>query len=108
MAGATNDNTADHSGGDTASVITAAYPLTNNSNPSPGSRNCFSRTLLAFSRLVKLTGRSRTQCRCCELRTACGPIDLVYVNAKGYLTLVETKLWAQTLEAAAGSRGTGD
>lgn len=28
-----------------------------------------------------------------ELPTAAGPLDLLYVNARGYLTLVETKLW---------------
>jgi hypothetical protein len=28
-----------------------------------------------------------------ELRTPSGPVDLLYVNAKGYLCLVETKLW---------------
>lgn len=28
-----------------------------------------------------------------ELMTTAGPIDLVYVNADGYLTVVETKLW---------------
>lgn len=28
-----------------------------------------------------------------ELRTACGPVDLFCVNAKGHITLVETKLW---------------
>lgn len=28
-----------------------------------------------------------------ELPTRAGPLDLLYVNARGYLTLVETKLW---------------
>src|SRR5687767_13805910 len=28
-----------------------------------------------------------------ELSTASGPLDLMYVNPKGFLTLVETKLW---------------
>jgi hypothetical protein len=28
-----------------------------------------------------------------ELATNAGPVDLVYVNSKGYITLVETKLW---------------
>jgi len=28
-----------------------------------------------------------------ELATTAGPVDLVYVNSKGYITLVETKLW---------------
>ncbi|MEJ2725531.1 MAG: hypothetical protein P8175_12975 [Deltaproteobacteria bacterium] len=28
-----------------------------------------------------------------ELPTAAGPIDLLYMNSKGYITLVETKLW---------------
>lgn len=28
-----------------------------------------------------------------ELPTNAGPLDLLYVNARGYLTLVETKLW---------------
>jgi hypothetical protein len=28
-----------------------------------------------------------------ELPTAAGPLDLLYINSKGFLTLVETKLW---------------
>jgi hypothetical protein len=28
-----------------------------------------------------------------EMRTTAGPVDVVYVNPAGYLTLVETKLW---------------
>ncbi len=28
-----------------------------------------------------------------ELPTTAGPVDVVYINAEGYLTLVETKLW---------------
>jgi hypothetical protein len=30
---------------------------------------------------------------CCELRTEAGPIDAVFINAHGRLTLVECKLW---------------
>ncbi|MCC7020824.1 MAG: hypothetical protein IT332_13765 [Ardenticatenales bacterium] len=28
-----------------------------------------------------------------ELPTAAGPLDLLFINPRGYLTLVETKLW---------------
>jgi len=28
-----------------------------------------------------------------EMPTSAGPVDVVYINAEGYLTLVETKLW---------------
>lgn len=47
-----------------------------------------------------------------ELQTDCGPVDVVYINPAGYITLVETKLWrnpearravvAQIIEYATG------
>lgn len=48
-------------------------------------------TILPFSDLEPVFDGSIPIVR--ELVTEAGPVDLVYMNSKGYITLVETKLW---------------
>ena len=48
-------------------------------------------TILPFSDLEPTFDRSIPIVR--ELGTEAGPVDLIYMNSKGYITIVETKLW---------------
>ena len=48
-------------------------------------------TILPFSDLEPVFDGSLPVVR--ELPTGAGPVDLMYMNSKGYITLVETKLW---------------
>jgi hypothetical protein len=48
-------------------------------------------TILPFSDLEPTFDGSIPIVR--ELGTGAGPVDLIYMNSKGYITLVETKLW---------------
>jgi len=48
-------------------------------------------TILPFSDLEPAFDNSIPIVR--ELSTKAGPVDLIYMNSKGYITLVETKLW---------------
>ena len=48
-------------------------------------------TILPFSDLEPAFDGSIPIVR--ELSTDAGPVDLIYMNSKGYITLVETKLW---------------
>jgi len=49
------------------------------------------RTILPFNELEPAFTGSIPIVR--ELPTGAGPVDLLYMNSKGYITLVETKLW---------------
>jgi len=48
-------------------------------------------TILPFSDLEPTFDGSLPIVR--EMSTGAGPVDLIYMNSKGYITLVETKLW---------------
>ena len=48
-------------------------------------------TILPFSDLEPTFDGSLPIAR--EMGTGAGPVDLIYMNSKGYITLVETKLW---------------
>jgi hypothetical protein len=48
-------------------------------------------TILPFSDLEPTFDGSLPIVR--EMGTGAGPVDLIYMNSKGYITLVETKLW---------------